>query len=353
MPRNAALIRQWKLLLALESSRCGRAVDELAAELGAHKRTIWRDLRALQDAGFPLAADMRERRSTYRLAAFPLRGVRDAGLTASEVCALYAGRALLLASIGPPFECAAASLVRKIERVLPPAVRAFLDALPGVIKVKPVPRKAPPPGDYAELVAQVIEACLRRRVARMTYFSASRDREKEYELHPYHVTYHDGGLYLAAYVPQYRGPRTFALERIRRFASGPDTFTPAAGIAGDPFGHSLGVNQGAPERVVIDFSPRVARYVRERMWHQSQQLADRPDGGVRCTLHVCRDYALEQWILGWGPHARVISPSALAAQILEQIEAAREAYVPRLELDFEPGAAAGRSAPAAQARLRL
>jgi predicted DNA-binding transcriptional regulator YafY len=336
MARNAEVIRQWALLLTLEAARLGRTVDELAGELGTHKRTIWRDLAALQAAGFPLTSETRDRRSVYRLAGSPLKALHDTGLTLSEACALYAGRALLLTLTGSPFERAMTSLVRKIERALPGATRQFVDRLPGVIRVKPAPRKATPAGSYDEIVARVIEACVHRRVARMQYFSAVRNREKEYEVHPYHVAYHDGGLYLSAYVPEYRSLRTFALERIRRFAAQAEGFTPVADVADDAFGNSLGVNQGAPERIVIDFSPRVASYVRERTWHPSQTLADRPDGGVRCTLKVCRDYALEHWILGWGPHARVISPSALAEQILEQLSAARDGYVPRLEFDAVP-----------------
>ena len=349
MPRNAEMIRQWTLLLALEPARYGKTVEELAADLGAHKRTIWRDLRALQEAGFPLTAETRDRKSVYRLIGSPLKALHDEGLSTSEACALYAGRAVLLALTGSPFERAMTSLVRKVERALPAATRQFLDRLPGVLKVKAPPRKATPEGHYGELVARVIEACAHRRVADMTYFSAGRNREKDYEVHPYHVAYHDGGLYLSAYVPEYRNLRTFALERIQRFAAQGRTFTPTADIADDAFGNSLGVNQGAPERIVIDFTPRVARYVRERTWHPSQKLSDRPDGSVRCTLKVCRDYALEHWILGWGPHARVFSPSALAEQILDQLNAARDGYTPRLE--FEPGAPA--RVLVGQSRLRL
>ena len=59
---------------------------------------------------------------------------------------------------------------------------------------------------------------------------------------------------------------------------------------------------------------------------------DLPDKGVRLTLNVSVDYALRAWILGFGPFARVESPAALAEAILEQLEEARDAYAPRLDL---------------------
>ena len=54
VPRNQEVIRQWKVLHALESSRHGVTIDALADELEVTTRTIRRDLAALQEAGFPL-----------------------------------------------------------------------------------------------------------------------------------------------------------------------------------------------------------------------------------------------------------------------------------------------------------
>ena len=52
VPRNQEVIRQWKVLHALESSRHGASIDALAKELEVTTRTIRRDLAALQEAGF-------------------------------------------------------------------------------------------------------------------------------------------------------------------------------------------------------------------------------------------------------------------------------------------------------------
>ena len=94
----------------------------------------------------------------------------------------------------------------------------------------------------------------------------------------------------------------------------------------DAFAHSLGVHQGAPERIEIEFDPRIARYVKERMWHSSQEIEEQADGTVRLTLNVSNDFALRSWILGFGPLAKVVSPPNLAAQIVEEIDGARKRY---------------------------
>ena len=123
---------------------------------------------------------------------------------------------------------------------------------------------------------------------------------KDYVVHPYRLAFAQGGLYLLAYVPEYKDVRTFAIDRIASVSLDKQTFTPTRAIPDDVFGNSLGVNTGPPSHVEIAFDKRVAPYVRARVWHPSQALRDAADGGVVLSLDVCNDAALRSWILGWG-----------------------------------------------------
>jgi predicted DNA-binding transcriptional regulator YafY len=350
MPRNAEVIRQWKTLLAIDAARAaGVSVKALAGEFGVTERTVWRDVAALQEVGFPLVDEKRDRTTYWKMLAMPLKALNDAGLSVTEACSLYLSRALLVSFTGTPFEPGLTAIIRRIEKGLSPKVRAFLKQLPEVIQVKAGPLKRVTAPKHDEFVARLIEAATERRVARMLYFSVHSNREKDYELHPYNLAYAEGGLYLTAYVPEYRQVRIFAVERARRVTLLERGFTPVEDLTAEAFGHSLGVNRGGrPERIVIEFSPRVAPYVSERTWHPSQQIEVLADGGSRLTLKVCRDWALRTWVLGWGPHARVVSPSVLATEILEQLDEARDGYAPRLLFDGTPA-----MAPKAQTRLPL
>src|SRR5207249_8983771 len=130
----------------------------------------------------------------------------------------------------------------------------------------------------------------------------------------YRLAYAHGALYLLAYVPEYREVRTFAVERIQEISLLEEHFTPIEELPDAAFPNSLGVHSGPPERVEIEFQPAVADYVRSRVWHASQTLADAEAGGVRMTLDVCLDRALQSWILSFGPFARVVAPPALAKE---------------------------------------
>jgi predicted DNA-binding transcriptional regulator YafY len=331
MPRNAEVIRQWTILREIERARgSGVAIDELAALCGVTTRTIRRDLQALEEAGFPLFDDRASDngRTRWKMNGQAFKGL-VAGLTVSELCALYFSRTLLESLSGTPFRDDVESAFEKLSSVLTPHMRQFLDQLPRVIASKADPlRRRMDAGSSRqhEVVSRALEATLHTRQARITYHSKSSDRTKVYLVHPYRLAYAQGGLYMLAFVPEYAEVRTFAVERIHEISLLDDRFTPIEELPDEAFPHSLGVHSGPPERVEIEFQPAVADYVCAREWHPSQQVQDLPSGLLVMTLNVCLDRALQSWILSFGPFARVLAPEPLAREIAAQFDEARARY---------------------------
>lgn len=331
MPRNAEVIRQWTILREIERARAtGVTIDDLASQCDVTTRTIRRDLQALEEAGFPLFDDKSgdDGKTRWKVNGQAFKGL-GAGMTVSELCALYFSRSLVESLSGTPFRDEVESAFEKLASVLTPHMRAFLDRLPRVIATKPDPlrrRLAGSESAQQDLVARALDATLHHRVSTITYHSRSSDRTKTYVIHPYRLAYAQGGLYLLAYVPEYGEVRTFAVERLAQLSPGDERFTPIEDLPDAAFPHSLGVHSGPPERVEIAFEATVADYVRSREWHASQQLREHDDGRLTMTLDVCLDRALQSWILSFGPFARVISPERLAREIAEQFDEARARY---------------------------
>ena len=325
MPRNQEVIRQWKVLHALETARHGVAIDALADDLGVTTRTIRRDLAALQEAGFPLYDEKdAEGRVRWRLEGQVLKGL-EAGFTLAELCALYLSRNLLESVAGAPFRRDLGMAFARIEKMLSPRMRQFLDAMPGVLAAKANPAAT---GDdaRADIMARLLEGTLHHRVATMRYHSVSSGREKDYLIHPYRIAFAQGELYLLAFVPEYDDIRTFAVSRIEAVSLEKPTFTPRKDLADDVFGNSLGVYSGPTAPVEIEFEARIAPYVRARVWHPSQEVREAEAGRVRLSMQVCHDWALRSWILGWGPLARVLAPASLANEIQSDLQSASTRY---------------------------
>ncbi|CAN5774201.1 transcriptional regulator [soil metagenome] len=323
MPRNAEVIRQWSILKALEASR-RVTIDDLAERTGVTTRTIRRDLEALQTAGFPLFDETHDGKKFWTLEQKAFKRLDDTAFTLAELSALYFSRTLVECLSGTPFERDVHSAFDKLAAALTPGMKQFLDRMPLVMQAKAEPgAQATEP--RTKEVAQLVEATMQHRRVTMRYHSFSSNREKTYLFEPYRLVFGQGGLYVIGMVPEYGELRTFAVDRVEQLSLTEERFEPLE-LPEDAFAHSLGVNQGTPEKIEVMFAPKIARYVRERVWHPSQEVEDLPDGSMRLTLNVVNDWALKSWILGFGGLATVTTPASLATEIATELRTATANY---------------------------
>ncbi len=325
--------RQMRILLALEHSRQGKTINELAEKVNVTTRTIRRDLEALDQAGFAVYDDSHDGQKRWKLNSEPFKALSQTTFTLSELCALYLGRTLIERLPGIPFQAPLQDAFRKFETAISPRMREFIGRLPGLIGAKLEPGKHRQAAD-PEVVDRLLQATVEHRQVRMRYHSLSHDRAKDYLVNPHRIVYAQGGLYLIAFVQEYRESRTFAVDdRVKTVSIEETTFEPPDSLGNEVFAESLGIFTGTPVPVEIEFSAHAAPYVRNRQYHRTQRFRDRSDGSLRLHLNVCPDWNLKSLILSFGPDARVVSPSWLAEDILAQLEQARAHYTPRM--DFE------------------
>jgi predicted DNA-binding transcriptional regulator YafY len=328
MERHSEIVRQWRILLALESRARGLTLAEaqdLAGD-GVSDRTIRRDLDALTQAGFPIETAKRDGKTIFTLNREVFRGVAAAGFSLSELCALHLSRTVLTAVAGGPFKDSLSSAFDKLHESLPASMWKFIDSLPDALGAKEPASRQRDAGS-AKAIDALMQAILGRRRVRMRYHSFSSQQVKDYVVEPYRLAYAQGGLYLQAFVPEYSEMRTFAVQRIAQAVALEESFNPIADAPPEVFPHSLGAFSGTPETVVIEFSAAEAPYVRERQWHSSQVIDDLADGRIRLTLNVVIDWELQAWVMGFGPAAKVVTPDAFARRIVESLEETRATYL--------------------------
>jgi predicted DNA-binding transcriptional regulator YafY len=70
----------------------------------------------------------------------------------------------------------------------------------------------------------------------------------------------------------------------------------------------------------------MAGYIRERVWHESQELADGPNGSVILRMQVAPGFELQSWIKGFLPHVKVVRPASLREAIARDLEKGRESF---------------------------
>jgi predicted DNA-binding transcriptional regulator YafY len=318
--RNAEVIRQWKILKTIEAGRYTTA-QAMAEEHGVTERTIRRDIEALQEAGFPLYDDRADGKKVWRL----IEGYKQkVGQTFSlaELAALYFSKNLMSFLGGAPFATDLESAFAKIREALPAKSLPYLARIQDLFSARPDPWK-----DYSrkqDVIAALIDATLHQRQVKIAYFSFNSRKTKSYTLDPYRVVYYHGGLYLYARAHEYGEVRTFAVERIEKIELLELAFQvpPDFNISEYARG-AFGIAGGKAEDVEIAVDAAMASYIRERVWHESQSLEDRPDGSVVLRMQVAPGWELKAWIKGLLPHARVLKPASLRREIAQDVEQAR------------------------------
>ena len=118
----------------------------LFTAIGRLRATYQRIAPALEEAGFPLYDERDEDgHVSWRLDGQVLKGL-ETGFTLAELCAMYLSRNLLEAVAGSPFQRDLALAFARIEKMLSPRMRQFLDRLPGVLVAKSGPQARFPLG---------------------------------------------------------------------------------------------------------------------------------------------------------------------------------------------------------------
>lgn len=322
--RGDQLARQWQLIQLLARRRYGVGLEDLAAELGVVRRTVYRDLDALQFAGFPVTSEKRDGRVYYRLLESFKLG--DAPFTADEVLALAFSGDLLRTLEGTVFHDSIRSALAKIRSSLGPELNAFLTRLSEAITVAPGPHKRY--DAVRDVIRTLNEAVLERRTVQIEYTTARTGKVSRRRLDPYRVWYRGGALYVIGHDHLSQEIRTFAVDRIREPALCEEHFEIRTDFDFEArTASAFGVASGPVARVRIRFDAPLALHVREHVWHPSQALRDLPSGGVELTMEVGAGHELRNWVLSFGADAEVLEPPELRSEVRDALVRAAARYV--------------------------
>lgn len=324
MARGDQLGRQWKIIQLLISSRYGKSATEIAGEIDCHKRTVYRDLEALQTAGFPLYNEKSEGRTLWSLLDSDKHQI-PVPFSLTELMALYFGRDMLRVFRNTVFYDSLESLFQKIKTTLSPPFVNYLKRIENTLQVdlKPYRRY----GEYKEIINTVNQAALDKRVIDMVYFGQTRKKETRRKVAPYKIWFFDGTFYMIGHCMLRNELRTFALERIRKVETTDEIFEVPQDFDFETFMKpSFGVFLGEPETVRIRFSPEIAGHILEKIWHETQKITEEEGGSILFEARVAVTKDLVAWLLRWGSKAYVLEPESLKKEITSEIESMSEMY---------------------------
>jgi proteasome accessory factor B len=304
--RRGALINSTKLIRLLEVSR----------------KTIVRDIAFMRDRlDLPIEFDaqIQAYRYTQPVNAFPTINV-----TEGELLALLVAQRALQQYRGTPFHRSLEIAFEKLARGLRDRI-SFSPA----DELQSVSFKNIGLGKTDLAVFNTLSAAvLRQEEVKFAYRKPGDTRKSSRHVRPYHLANRENLWYLIGHDMERGALRTFALPRIAEVTNTKTAFTRPADFSPEKFfANALGVLGGTGDfKVVVRFAPTVAERIREREWHESQEMRELPGGTLELTLRLGALVEVEQWILSWGASAEAISPPELRAGIRQTATALARTY---------------------------
>lgn len=300
------LERMLRIHQAVSSGKYPNA-STLAREIEVAAKTIHRDMEFMRDRlGLPIEYDGHRNGYFYteEVNAFPTMQI-----TEGELFALVVAEKALQQYRGTSFEKPLLSAIKKMEQALPDTISLNLADIGQTISFR---TRAEPILDL-EIFEALARAVAQRQQLELTYRKPGQQKGELRRVDPYHLANINGEWFLFAYDHARRDIRTFVPARIQSTRLTGKIFERSPRFSLEKrLRDSFGVHSGEGEYdVVVRFNARVADYIREKKWHESQQLRELKGGGVELRMKLSSLAEVERWILSWGGNAKVIRPREL------------------------------------------
>jgi len=292
-------------ILRTLGARHGITIGELVEEFGVTKRTLYRDLKALADAGYPLLSEVVEGTTYWKLEP-SFKSVPPVTFTLNELMALYFTRKLIASPDRSPFHTDLESAFKKIESALPAKHIARLEKIEEMFT--PLV-KASKKIDLNKVVFETVQwALLNQNILKLEYKPRKGNRALPFEVHPYSLLFYKGEFYLLCFIPG-KGVRHFALEGIKKAEKMKERFEIPENFSIPEFLNvPFGLFHGKPISVKVIFDKELSDYIQRRTWHPSQKIKELKDGRILLTMTASGKEEIKAWLLSFGAKAEVLSP---------------------------------------------
>ncbi|WP_168118625.1 YafY family protein [Paenibacillus sp. HB172176] len=304
--------RQLAIMLELQRSKVLRAED-LASLFETSVRTIYRDIQALSEMGVPIIGAPGHGYSLMEGYFLP-----PIGFSAEEAVALLMGADFIEQRLDGDYAHKAKAARRKIEAILPEAVRDESARVRETMRILGVGE--PVTGlREKEYLGQARRAIMERRKLRMTYLKKMPEpdgnRKSAREVAPYGLAFIQGNWVLIARCDLRQDIRHFRLSRMTGLIVLEDRF-----LIPDEFNlNSYRPSDDRNERVLVLANPEIADKIAETCHFYMESTSDSKDGLI-VTFVVRRPEELLSSILSWGGDVEVLEPQSLRQRIREEAE---------------------------------
>ncbi|MFT3825840.1 MAG: YafY family protein [Chitinophagaceae bacterium] len=277
--------------------------QQLADRFDLSLRTVYRDIKALEESGVPVTGEAGVGYSVmegYRLP--PVM------FTQEEAMALLLSAKLAEQLTDDSVRKQMEAAIFKVKAVLRANDKDFVDTLTPLIDIRQRPL---PDGISQQYITTILTAIGQKRVLQMVYRANYRDELTDRAIEPIGVSYYGQAWHLIAWCRLRNDYRDFRISRVQKMSVADESFENAEHPSMEQYIQQMMSRDAELKEAVVCFKKDVARFVGEYRYYNgfvSEEV--REDGVYMKFLTGCLEH-FSRWLLTYTDGVRVESPAAL------------------------------------------
>ena len=292
------------VILSLLNDKKVVSVNELKSTLGVSKRSIYRYIRSLQDAGFPIYYNFKGGGYSFSENYSLKKGI----LSPEEQLVLALAKELIDSSLGTK----AKEILDRIEK------NTFLKKEPNINNI--YIQKSVSNGDIINKIKLLASAISEHQLVSFKYKKENILQKRIVE--PYFLYWTGDFWYLQAWCRTQKARRTFSLNNIKQLEILEKYFVPKSkllknALVYEAIGPYVDTDK---EEVVFQIAPEIKDTFLRKKWVKDQKVIELENDWLEITFKVRGLKGLKFWLYRWIPYFKIISPRWLKEEMLKELK---------------------------------
>jgi len=299
------------ILIHLQTKRVVKA-EEIAGRFEMSLRTVYRDVKALMEAGVPIGSEAGK--GYFIVDGYHLPPVM---FTQDEASAMLLAGKLVEKMSDKSVRTAFESALLKIKAVLNESGKDHLEDLQSHIVVQGMPRQEENFPNH--FLTDIQRAVVEKQVVRLEYFS-NNDELTHRDVEPIGLFYYSGAWHLIAWCRLRAGYRDFRADRINSLTFPGLQFDSRNLISLQEYLSTVVQGNAEVENITVQFDIAVAKHVRQTKYLHG--FVSEENLGTKVRMHFLSSsfHSFCRWLLMYGKYVEIEQPERARNLLIELVE---------------------------------
>jgi predicted DNA-binding transcriptional regulator YafY len=305
------------ILIQLQTKRIVKA-EEIAHRFEISLRTVYRDVKALMEAGVPIGSEAGT--GYFIVDGYHLPPVM---FTQDEASAMMMAGKLVERMTDQSVRTAFENALMKVKSVLNEVQKDHLESLQAHIEVlKPHMQLPAQAGNH---LSELQKAIADKRVVEFQYINNQSEQTLR-EVEPIGLFYYSAAWHLIAWCRLRNGFRDFRTDRIANLKTANAVFSPRSISTLQEYLNSLQESNIEMKSAILNFNVEAAQYVNNSRHYFGFVSEQKKQDHVEMRFLTADLNMMARWILSYGNEVEIESPDELKEQVIRLVEELHEHY---------------------------